>query len=818
LAKVKLNKQKRLSLQQASVLFFVMLGLLIYVALFTFDPSDPGFFNRDSNVDFIHNKAGGKGAWLADLFFGVFGNVAYLIPVILIALGFTAFRLGPHKKNPNNPRGGINSIISVTGAFIALLCATALAHSLFTSDMLSHLNGAGGSLGEYVATLGKQSFLGPIGSVLVFFLGLLIGITLVGDIHWGAITEGIGDFTVTVFEFIQKKTVSPKDSESTAMPLTDSVKGLIDKPMAWFGSFTSTLPWLKNTTNKHQKRQEPEVQRYAGFDDEEEVQQQEQHLQVPPSFSQTETTKAATPTKKSSKSSTQENYIIPLDKAVTLPPISLLDEPPKQQDAGSPQALKLVEYIERLATQIPVVLDNYGVKNAEVTEQYPGPIVTRFEIKLSVGTKVSKVTNLAKDIARNLGVPSVRVVEVIPGKTTIGLEVPNDYRELVAISEVLSSATFQRSRSPLTLVLGKDISGNPVTADLAKMPHLLVAGTTGSGKSVAVNAMLISLLYKSTPEEVRLLLVDPKMLELSIYEDIPHLLTPVITDMKDAANGLRWCVAEMERRYLYMSKLKVRNVAGYNEKVKAAIDNGDPIMDPLFDPTKSFEVNPEILEPLPQIVVVIDEFADMMMVVGKKVEELIARIAQKARAAGIHLILATQRPSVDVITGLIKANIPTRISFQVSTKIDSRTILDQGGAESLLGHGDMLYLPPGTAIPQRVHGAFVSDDEVKNVVEFISSQGEPNYIEGLVQDTGSDSIPGLEAIEEKGSESDPLYDEAIAIVTESRRASISYLQRRLKVGYNRAARMIEDMESAGVVTAVQSNGTREVMAPPPVQS
>ncbi len=819
MAKVILNRQKRLSLQQASVLFFVMIGLLIYVALFTYHPDDPGVFQRNTNPEFIHNKAGTKGAWIADLFFGVFGGVAYLIPIILIALGFTAFRLGPHKKNPNNPRGGINSIISVIGAFIALLCATALAHSLFMAPDLH--NGAGGTLGQYVSYLGDKSFLGHIGSVLVFFLGLLIGITLVGDIHWGKITEAIGDFAVSLFDFIQSKTTSSDenvDDQTVGSTVTGMAKSLIDTPKTWFGKIKSKMPsFNREKIDNGQQREEPQIQ----TSQEEETKKHQPSLDIPPILAPNKASPSPAKSKVEKTSAPHKvkpkaDYTIPLDKAVTLPPISLLDAPPEQQGPDSKQALHLVEYINALAEKIPVVLDNYTVKNAEVVAHYPGPIVTRFEIKLALGTKVSKVTNLAKDLARNLGVPSVRVVEVIPGKTTIGLEVPNDQRELVAISEVIASPLFQRSRSPLTLVLGKDISGEPVIADLAKMPHLLVAGTTGSGKSVAVNAMLISLLYKSTPEEVRLLLVDPKMLELSIYEDIPHLLTPVITDMKDAANGLRWCVAEMERRYMLMSKLKVRNVGGYNEKVQAAIDNGNPIPDPLYDPTKSFETRPEILEPLPHIVVVIDEFADMMMVVGKKVEELIARIAQKARAAGIHLILATQRPSVDVITGLIKANIPTRISFQVSTKIDSRTILDQGGAENLLGHGDMLYLPPGTAIPQRVHGAFVSDDEVKDVVEFIRSQGEPDYIEGIVQDTGSDAIPGLEPLEDKSSESDPLYDEAVNIVTESRRASISYLQRRLKVGYNRAARMIEDMEAAGVVTAVQSNGTREVIAPPPV--
>ncbi len=501
---------------------------------------------------------------------------------------------------------------------------------------------------------------------------------------------------------------------------------------------------------------------------------------------------------------------ISLDKALTLPPVSLLNPP--QADQGNFSKIEL----ETHARNIIDTLESFKINGVKIDSYYPGPIITRFELLLPPGTKASRITNLAQDMARNMCVSSVRVVEVIPGKTTIGIEVPNAKRDLVSISEILDSNLFRESKSPLTMVLGKTIEGNPAVADLGRMPHLLIAGTTGSGKSVGVNAMLISLVYKATPKEVKLILIDPKMLELSIYEGIPHLLTPVVTDMKDASNSLRWAVGEMERRYALMSHMKVRGIAGYNEKVKAAIDKGEPITDPTFDPTLHVDVRPQILEPLPYIVIVIDEFADMMMVVGKKVEELIARLAQKARASGIHLILATQRPSVDVITGLIKANIPTRIAFQVSTKIDSRTILDQGGAESLLGHGDMLYLPPGTGLSQRVHGAFVADQEVEDVVNYLKLQGEPEYLTDVIEDTGSsDAIPGLEPLE--NTEGDALYDQAVAIVTEARRASISYVQRRLKVGYNRAASMIEDMERAGVVSAVQSNGTREVLAPEPVR-
>jgi len=493
-----------------------------------------------------------------------------------------------------------------------------------------------------------------------------------------------------------------------------------------------------------------------------------------------------------------------------LPPLSLLDAPQRHK-AGYTD-----EELETLSRLLEVKLADFNI-TVDVVAVHPGPVITRFELQPEPGTKARQITNLTQDIARSLSLISVRVVEVIAGKSTIGLEIPNEERELIQLSELLQSKEYDSAKSPLTLALGKSISGTPVTADLAGMPHLLVAGTTGSGKSVAVNAMLLSLLYKATAQEVRLILVDPKMLELNIYDGIPHLLTPVVTDMKEAANALRWCVGEMERRYKVMASLGVRNLAGYNKKVREAIKAGEPLPDPLYNQQTAINPGdpPPTLEPFPLIVVVVDEFADMMMQVGKKAEELIARIAQKARAAGIHLILATQRPSVDVITGLIKANIPTRIAFQVSSKVDSRTILDQMGAESLLGHGDMLYLPAGVGIPERVHGAFVDDHEVHAVVANLKSSGEPNYIDEIVQEVGS--LPGIPAdSEDMGGEQDELYDQAVAVVTESRRASISYVQRRLKIGYNRSARIVEDMEAAGVVSQVQSNGNREVLAPPPI--
>jgi S-DNA-T family DNA segregation ATPase FtsK/SpoIIIE len=500
-----------------------------------------------------------------------------------------------------------------------------------------------------------------------------------------------------------------------------------------------------------------------------------------------------------------------------MPPVTLLDSPPEQQGGYSREAL------EAMSRQVELKLRDFGVE-VEVVAVQPGPVITRFELQPAAGVKVSQISNLAKDLARALSVTSVRVVEVIPGKSVVGLEIPNERRQLIAFSEIIRTTQYEKAGAPLSLAIGKDIGGEPVVVDLARMPHLLVAGTTGSGKSVGVNAMILSMLYKNQPSDVRLIMIDPKMLELSVYDDIPHLLTPVVTDMKEAANALRWCVAEMERRYRLMAALGVRNISGCNRKIEEARGRGEPLRDPLWKPPEEPVLDEEDatapeLEPLPYIVVVVDEFADMMMMVGKKVEELIARLAQKARASGIHLILATQRPSVDVITGLIKANIPTRMAFQVSSKVDSRTILDQMGAESLLGHGDMLYLGPSSrGMPDRVHGAFVSDAEVHRVAEYLKGTGQPDYIEEVLQEPGSDSaqIPGLSLDGDGGDgESDPLYDQAVRIVTETRKASISGVQRRLKIGYNRAARLVEEMESAGIVGPLQSNGGREVIAPPP---
>ena len=497
-----------------------------------------------------------------------------------------------------------------------------------------------------------------------------------------------------------------------------------------------------------------------------------------------------------------------------LPPLSLLDDPPEHKAGYSKDSL------EAMSRLVELKLRDFGIE-VEVRSVSPGPVITRFELDPAPGVKVSQIANLSKDLARSLSVVSVRIVEVIPGKSFVGLEIPNESRQLVTLGEILKSRVYDDMASPLTLALGKDIGGNSVVADLARMPHLLIAGTTGSGKSVAINAMVLSILYKTDPEHVRMIMVDPKMLELSVYEGIPHLLAPVVTDMKEAANALRWCVAEMDRRYALMASLGVRNIGGYNRKVREAIDAGEPLKDPTFRPPELFDEEKPIeqptLTPLPYIVVIIDELADMMMIVGKKVEELIARLAQKARASGIHMILATQRPSVDVITGLIKANVPTRIAFQVSARVDSRTILDQQGAENLLGHGDMLYLPPGTSLPVRVHGAFVADNEVHAVVRHLKKSAQPRYIDEILEGPSSPT-PGLTGIDQPSADSadaeqDPLYDQAVQVVMETRKASISGVQRRLKIGYNRAARMVESMEAAGLVGPLQPNGTREILVP-----
>jgi S-DNA-T family DNA segregation ATPase FtsK/SpoIIIE len=743
--------------------------LYVLLALVTYSPRDPGWSATGSGARIL-NAGGPTGAWVADVAFSLIGFAAYLLPVLL-AYRALVILLQRHRHQRFD---WVTFGIRALGLVLVTIAGTALA-ALNDSGGSGLPQGAGGILGQAIGDGFRLAF-SAIGSRLILLAVFLFGITIFTDISWLRLMERLGRWTLNGARRIRH----------------------------W------SLATLDRVRDRRQREKALEA-RKAVIDEHVERSKQRKPPKIKP----------LKPRPEKSDRAEKEKQQPLFDAPVTgeLPALGLLDAETKDPTKGFSE-----EALAAMSRLLELKLADFGI-SAEVVAVYPGPVITRFEIQPAAGIKVSRISNLAKDLARSLAVISVRVVEVIPGKSVVGIEIPNEDREIVNFREVLSSRAFDQSRSPLTLALGHDISGEPVVADLGKMPHLLVAGTTGSGKSVGVNAMLLSLLYKSTPADVRLIMVDPKMLELSVYDGIPHLLTPVITDMKDAANGLRWCVAEMERRYKLMAHLGVRNLAGYNRKLADAEREGTPITDPLWKPDPIMALTDEEqeappLERLPSIVVVIDEFADMMMIVGKKVEELIARIAQKARAAGIHLILATQRPSVDVITGLIKANIPTRIAFQVSSKIDSRTILDQGGAEQLLGHGDMLYLPPGSGLPTRVHGAFCSDEEVHRVVADWKRRGEPRYIEGLLDEGSSTPVTAGELQASNGDEdpeSDNLYDEAVHYVTQSRRASISSVQRKLRIGYNRAARLIETMEQAGVVSEMGSNGQREVLAPPPAE-
>jgi S-DNA-T family DNA segregation ATPase FtsK/SpoIIIE len=744
--------------------------LYLLMALLTYSARDPGWSGTGTGAP-ISNLGGPTGAWLADVFFSLVGYAAYLFPLLLAYRAFVLLLERNEDKGFDWTTFGIRAL----GLVLVMIAGTALAAmNDFGGSALPQ--GHGGILGQAIGSGFTVAF-SEVGSRLFLLAVFLFGMTIFTDLSWLTLLEKIGAWSITTFntsrEWLTKVMSDFRDSRKREKAV--EARKLV----------------ITEHVEKEKKRQPPKIK----------------SLKVP--------------IEKSERTEREKQQ--PLFEAPAtgdLPRLELLDEMIKDPEKGFS-----TEALEGLSKLLELKLLDFGI-TAEVTAVYPGPVVTRFEIQPAAGVKASRISGLAKDLARSLAVISVRVVEVIPGKSVVGVEIPNEDREIVNFREVLASKAFEESKSPLTLALGHDISGQPVVADLGKMPHLLVAGTTGSGKSVGVNSMLLSLLYKSGPADVRLILVDTKMLELSVYDGIPHLLTPVITDMKDAANGLRWCVAEMERRYKLMASMGVRNLAGYNRKIEEAQKTETPLVDPLWkpDPLSMEAVEDQaapLLEKLPSIVVVIDEFADMMMIVGKKVEQLIARIAQKARAAGIHLILATQRPSVDVITGLIKANVPTRIAFQVSSKIDSRTILDQGGAEQLLGHGDMLYLPPGSGVPNRVHGAFCSDEEVHRVVADWKRRGDPLYIDGLLDEGSSTAVtPGELQSEASGEEeeSDALYDEAVHYVTQSRRASISSVQRKLRIGYNRAARLIEAMEAAGIVTEMGTNGQREVLAPPPPEA
>ncbi|MHA7878227.1 MAG: DNA translocase FtsK [Saccharospirillum sp.] len=757
-----LDLKQRL-LHEGSLLLALAVGVYLLIALASYHPQDAGWGTSGSG-DLVRNLAGAAGAWLASLLFNLFGILAYGLPAIFFYRAWATFRerrLG-HRWNP------LLITLRTVGwlLFIAVSCTLATVH--IGSEQAAS---AGGYLGIELSER-LYPLLGLTGTTLMLVALWFVSLTVAMNVSWLRLMERLG--------------------------------GLVLSGIGWLGQRLGAARRQRAEERAVQQRIE---ERKANL----EVHLERQSKRKPPQIKPLQP-KANVESERATRERQQPLFVEKDTASGGLPALNLLDS--GEHDTSNGYSEEALEAMSRL---LEIKLRDFNVE-AEVTEVSPGPVITRFEIQPAAGIKVSKISNLAKDLARSMALVSVRVVEIIPGKTTVGIEIPNEKRDIVRLSDVLRAPVYDKSKSALTLALGHDISGSPMVADLGKMPHLLVAGTTGSGKSVGVNAMLCSLLFKSTPEEVRLILVDPKMLELSVYEGIPHLLTPVITDMKDAANGLRWCVAEMERRYKLMAAVGVRNIAGFNKKVSDARKAGQPIVDPLYEPFDQLDPHapaPE-LAPLPFIVVVVDEFADMMMIVGKKVEELIARLAQKARAAGIHLILATQRPSVDVITGLIKANIPTRIAFQVSSKIDSRTILDQGGAEQLLGHGDMLYLPPGTGLPVRVHGAFVDDDEVHRVVAAWKERGSPDYIEEILQGGDSD-LPGVPTLDDGGDdpEADALFDEAVAFVTQSRKASISAVQRKLRIGYNRAARLVDAMEAAGVVSAAGHNGTREVLAPPP---
>lgn len=732
-------------LREARWLAVMAVALYLALVLFSYDHADPGWSHSGSRLS-VQNTGGEVGAWLADMLLYVFGFSAYWG----VAFSLYVVWWGYRRIESAGSSDRRSLFIAVTGFVILLLASSGLEALRLYSLKAALPLAPGGMIGAVVSSALATS-IGFIGATLIMLLSMAVGFSLFTGMSWLKFMESLG--------------------------------GAMEKSYLWI--FRTWDAWQdRRAGSVALNKREEVVEEKKRFDDHKPV-----HIEPP---------QMVIPQIPLTEREVQAPLFDDLPDS-PLPPLNLLDDAEADTETLSPETL---EYTSRL---IERKLADFGVE-VKVIAAYPGPVITRYEIEPAVGVKGSQITNLVRDLARALSVVSIRLVETIPGKNCMGLEIPNPKRQVVRLREILGSKVYADMASPLTIAMGKDIAGKAVVADLGKMPHVLVAGTTGSGKSVAINAMILSLVYKADPAKVRLILVDPKMLELSVYEGIPHLLAPVVTDMKHAANALNWCVAEMERRYRLMSALGVRNLAGYNQKVREAEKSGAKLPNP-FSLTPDA---PEPLEEMPFIVVLIDELADMMMMVGKKVEELIARLAQKARASGIHLVLATQRPSVDVITGLIKANIPTRVAFQVSSKIDSRTILDQMGAEALLGQGDMLYLPPGTGYPQRVHGAYVADHEVHKVVEYLKALGSPDYVEGILD---APEVAGDSEGNEAGgdAESDPMYDQAVALVLKSRRASISLVQRQLRIGYNRAARLIEQMEKAGLVSTMQSNGNREVL-------
>ncbi|MFW0072717.1 MAG: DNA translocase FtsK [Coxiella-like endosymbiont] len=748
-------------LREGYFILAIAFSIFLLISLLSYHRSDPAW-SHSLIVKTVANAGGRAGAWVSDIALYAVGYLAYAFPFIISFAAWVCFR-NRHEENQDPVIKCSFLGLRFVGFLLVLLSGSALI-DLHLQEFSPRLPFNAGGITGTVVTHALLPVFNSIGTVLILIASLLIGITLFNGLSWFQILEFLCRVIIksTRWCFIRLREVSWSSLLQYLWPI-DHFREMVTvrkiEPGFPIGS------GIKIVKPKIAESLKLEI--------------------VDSEFNSTRCKGSA-----------------------AVPKLSLLDKPIHDHIANYSE-----EELQKKSKDVELRLADFNIQ-AQVVAVHPGPVVTRFELQLAAGTKVSRVTNLAKDLARSLSVISVRVVEVIPGKSVIGLELPNKYREVVTIYEVLATKQYQNARSSLTLALGKDIGGHPVIVDLAKMPHLLTAGTTGSGKSVSLNAILLSLLYKATPKQLRLILIDPKMLELSVYEGIPHLLTPVVTDMRDAASALRWCVAEMERRYRLMASLGVRHILGYNVKVKIANETGTPLLDPL----QNGEEKPSELQELPQIVIIADEFSDMMVVVGKKVETLIVRLAQKARAAGIHLIFATQRPSVDVITGLIKANIPTRIAFQVSSKIDSRTILDQQGAEQLLGQGDSLYLAPGTGVPVRVHGPYVCDEEVHRVVEYLKSCSEPDYVEGILdeisaQDFGSFTETALSWSDEGGGGGDPLYDRAVEVIIRARRVSVSSIQRRFKIGYNRAARIVEAMEAAGVVSPMENNGTREVLVP-----
>lgn len=768
---------KRLS--EGSFILILSGALFMLLSLFTYKVSDPGWSHTSrSGVD-IANSGGQVGAYLADALYFAFGYFAYLLPIAFVYVAWAILKDFHSLETINKPVLMLRSV-----GFILMVCGGCGLLSLEPQiQPIDTIHSAGGIIGQAVGG-GWYQMLNLYGATIILFAMLLVGITWLTGLSWIRATELIGFYTLFAL--------------NTAYI---TLRKMLHLSNAGIERYKAREP--APAPVKKQEIQEKVISKLFGT---KKIREKDQERKPPVLIASAEIkSESVKPIEKVKEvRETREIRAPKMNTSGSLPGLNLLDK----GQPGKPMGGYTHQELENVSRDVEQHLLDFGIQ-ADVVAVHPGPVVTRFELQLAAGVKVSKLSALSKDLARSLSVISVRVVEVIPGKTVVGLELPNHSREIVRLSDVLSADVYQQAHSPLTLALGVDIAGHPMVVDLAKMPHLLVAGTTGSGKSVGINAMILSILFKATPEQVRLIMVDPKMLELSVYDGIPHLLTPVVTDMKEAASALRWCVEEMERRYKLMASLGVRNLAGYNTKVAEGIASGEPLTNPLWKPVDSMDDTAPLLEALPYVVVVIDELADMMMVVGKKVEQLIARIAQKARAAGIHMILATQRPSVDVLTGLIKSNIPTRMSFQVSSKIDSRTILDQQGAEQLLGHGDMLYLAPGSGAPLRVHGAFVDDKEVHRIADDWRARGEPDYIDDILK-MASDSEGGLDEEGQATEDDDPLYDQAVEFVIQTRKASISAIQRRLKIGYNRAARIVEEMERTGIVGPLDG-GYRDVL-------